>query len=224
MKILVVEDDDAMAEALSLTLEDELYEVDVAVDGASADERATVNEYDLVVLDWTIPPPSGVELVRQWRERGLEFPILMLTARDAHQDRVAGLDAGADDYLTKPFHYPELLARVRSLLRRRSKALAPLAAGDLELDRSAREVRLDGEPIDLSPKEFGVLEYLLTHAGRAVSREAVIEHVWETDHAAESNVFDVILSRVRRKIDGERQGKLLETVKGFGYRLRTERR
>lgn len=223
MKILVVEDDESMAEALALTLEDELYAVDVARDGATADERMAVNDYDLVVLDWTIPPPSGLELMRAWRGSGIETPILMLTGRDHHGDRVEGLDSGADDYLTKPFHYSELLARVRSLLRRRDKALAPMTAGDLILNRGSREVTVAGEAIDLTPKEFGVLEYLLTRTGRVVRREAVIEHVWETDYVSESNVFAVILSRLRRKIDGGRDGKLLETIKGVGYRLRRER-
>ncbi len=223
MKILVVEDDESMAEALAFTLEDEFYSVDVARDGATADESVTVNDYDLVVLDWTIPPPSGLQLVQAWRGRVIEIPILMLTGRDHHVDRVEGLDAGADDYLTKPFHYPELLARVRSLLRRRDKALAPLTAGDLILDRSAREVTVGGEPIDLTPREFGVLEYLLVHADRVVSRAAVMEHVWETNHIAESNTFAVILSRLRRKIDSGRDGKLFETVKGVGYRIRSER-
>ncbi len=223
MKILVVEDDESMAEALAFTLEDEFYSVDVASDGATADENMTVNEYDLVVLDWSIPPPSGLQLVRDWRERGFDIPILMLTGRDHHVDRVEGLDAGADDYLTKPFHYPELLARVRSLLRRRNKALAPLVAGDLVLNRSTREVTVGGEPVNLTPKEFGVLEYLLVHSGRVVSKESMMEHVWETNHVAESNVFAVIFSRLRRKIDGGREGKLFETVKGVGYRIRGER-
>src|SRR6185436_16650049 len=150
MRILLVEDDDLTAEALAAGLRGEAYAVDLAATGEAADELMAVNRYDLVILDWTIPAPTGIELLRQWRGEGLTLPILMLTGRGGLEDRVDGLDTGADDYLTKPFAFDELLARARSLLRRRAKPLVPtLRAGDLEMDRAARRVELAGEPIDL---------------------------------------------------------------------------
>lgn len=223
MRILLVEDDEVLAEGLVEALEDEHYAVDMARDGARADELASISDYDLVVLDWSIPPPTGLDLLALWRERGLDVPVLMLTGRGALEDRVSGLDAGADDYLTKPFAIAELLARVRSLLRRRERPLQPVVAGDLELDRAARRVTVAGEPVRLSPKEFGVLEYLLAHRDQAVSRRDLGEHVW--DHAWDpvSNTLDVIVYRLRKKIDGERTDRLLHTVPGVGYRLSSER-
>ena len=166
MRILVVEDEESLAEALVEVLEDQSYAVDLAADGATADELAAINDYDLVVLDWTIPAPTGIELLRMWRGQGMGFPVLMLTARKDVGARVDGLDTGADDYLTKPFAFAELLARVRSLLRRREKRLQTLAAEDLELERASRHVTVGGRPLDLSPKEFGILEYLLSPGRR----------------------------------------------------------
>ena len=224
MRILVVEDEADLAAAVVEALEAEAYAVDAAGDGAAADELATVNEYDLVVLDWSIPPPSGLELLAAWRERGLDVPVLMLTGRGGVEDRVSGLDSGADDYLTKPFAYAELLARVRTLLRRRDKAIPPLVAGDVEMDRAAREVTVAGKPVRLTPKEFAVLEQLMHRAGEVVSRESIAEHAWDHTFDAASNTLDVIVSRVRRKIDGDREERLLETVPGVGYRLARERR
>ena len=223
MRILVVEDEESLAEAIVEALEDEAYAVDLATTGEEADELADVNEYDLVVLDWKIPPPDGIELLRTWRGRGSQTPVLMLTGRQGVDDRVDGLDTGADDYLTKPFSFREFLARVRSLLRRRSKSLQVLRAGDLELERAARKVTLGGEPIDLPPKEFGILEYLLTRVGETVSRTELSEHVWDDSFDAMSNVIDVLVYRLRKKIDGGREGKLLHTLKGVGYVLRSER-
>ena len=223
MRILVVEDDDSLAEALVDALEDERYAVDLAADGATADELAAVNDYDLVVLDWTIPEPTGIELLRAWREAGSETPVLMLTGRRDIEDRVDGLDTGADDYLTKPFSFVELMARVRSLLRRRAKSLTTLRAGDVELDRAGHRVTVAGELVELAPKEFGILEYLLGRLDETVSRTDLVEHVWDDTFDAMSNVVDVMVYRLRKKIDGGRDGKLLQTVKGIGYRLRSER-
>ena len=223
MRILVVEDDDSLAEALVDALEDERYAVDLAADGATADELAAVNDYDLVVLDWTIPEPTGIELLRAWREAGSETPVLMLTGRRDIEDRVDGLDTGADDYLTKPFSFVELMARVRSLLRRRAKSLTTLRAGDVELDRAGHRVTVGGELVELAPKEFGILEYLLGRLDETVSRTDLVEHVWDDTFDAMSNVVDVMVYRLRKKIDGGRDGKLLQTVKGVGYRLRSER-
>lgn len=224
MRILLVEDDDILAEGLVEALEDAFYTVDRAATGAAADELATVSDFDLVILDWSIPSPSGLDLLARWRRRGLVVPVLMLTGRKALEDRVSGLDSGADDYLTKPFAIAELLARVRSLLRRRERPLQPLEAGDLALDRAAREVTVAGRPVRLTPKEFGVLEYLLIHRGRAVSREELGEHVWDRAWDAASNTLDVIVYRLRKKIDGARDARLLHTVPGVGYRISAERR
>jgi len=224
MRILVVEDESVLADALAEGLRDESYAVDVAGRGTEADELMEVNDYDLVILDWTIPAPSGIELLRKWRGDGDDTPVLMLTGRAGVADRVGGLDTGADDYLTKPFAFDELLARARSLLRRRARPLVPaLSAGDLEMDRSAHRVRVAGESVDLAPKEFAVLEYLLTHKGQVVSKTALSEHVWDDSFDAMSNVVDVTVYRLRRKIDGDRQEKLLQTLKGVGYMLRDER-
>jgi len=223
MRILVVEDEESLAEALVEALVDEAYAVDLAATGDAADELMDVNDYDLVVLDWTIPPPSGIELLAAWRGRGRDVPVLMLTGRRQVDDRVDGLDAGADDYLTKPFSFHELLARVRSLLRRRSKPLQVLRAGDLELERTSRRVTVDGELLELPPKEFGVLEYLLLRAGETVTRTDLAEHVWDDSFDAMSNVIDVLVYRLRKKVDGGRRKKLLRTIKGVGYVLRSER-
>ncbi|HEY2737074.1 MAG TPA: response regulator transcription factor [Thermoanaerobaculia bacterium] len=224
MRILVVEDEEVLADALAEGLRDESYAVDLATRGTEADELMAVNAYDLVILDWTIPAPSGIELLRMWRRAGNDTPVLMLTGRAGVADRVGGLDTGADDYLTKPFAFDELLARARSLLRRRARPLvAALTAGDLEMDRSAHTVRVAGEGIDLAPKEFAVLDYLLLHKGKVVSRAELSEHVWDDSFDSLSNVVDVTVYRLRKKIDGERAEKLVQTLKGVGYVLRDER-
>jgi len=224
MRILLVEDDDLTAEALAAGLRAEAYAVDLAATGEAADELMAVNRYDLVLLDWAIPAPTGIELLRQWRGAGHTVPILMLTGRGGLEDRVDGLDTGADDYLTKPFAFDELLARTRSLLRRGEKPLRPtLRAGDLEVDRAGRRVLLAGSPIELSRKEFAVLEYLLLHQGEVVTREELIDHAWDEAYDAMSNTVDVIVYRVRKKIDGGRDRTLLTTTKGVGYTLKPER-
>jgi two-component system copper resistance phosphate regulon response regulator CusR len=223
MKILLVEDDADLAAAVAEALEDACYAVDTAPGGAQADELMTVYDYDLVVLDWKIPPPSGLELLEAWRQRGIEVPVLMLTGRGGLEDRISGLDTGADDYLTKPFAVAELLARVRSLLRRREKPLHTLEAGDVVMDRAARRVTVAGRPVRLTPKEFGVLEYLLLRSDEAVSRDDLAEHVWDHTFDAMSNTLDVIVYRVRKKIDGGREAKLLHTLPGVGYRLTSRR-
>ena len=170
----MVEDERELAAVIVEALEDESYAVDLALTGSEADELMSLNPYDLVVLDWTIPAPTGIELLRSWRTAGREMPVLMLTGRREVGDRVDGLDTGADDYLTKPFSFDELLARIRSLLRRRGKSLQALTAGDLVLERASRKVTVAGVAIDLAPKEFGILEYLLSplrrdgHPHRAV--------------------------------------------------------
>lgn len=224
MRILIVEDELVLGQALVELLEDEYYAVDWAQDGATASELADVNDYDLVVLDWTIPPPTGIELLRAWRKEGKDTPVLMLTGRSAVGDKVDGLDTGADDFLTKPFLLLEFLARVRSLMRRRGKSLQPkLQAGDLEMDRAARLVKVAGRVLDLSPKEFALLEYFLNKKDEVVTRSELSEHVWDDSFDSLGNVIDVTIHRLRKKIDNNREQKLLHTLKGIGYVLKSER-
>ena len=224
MRILVVEDEPELAEVIVEALEGERYAVDLALTGSEAAELMDLNPYDLVVLDWTIPAPNGLDLLRRWRAAGSQVPVLMLTGRREIGDRVDGLDTGADDYLTKPFSFDELLARIRSLLRRRSKSLQVLTAGDLTLERSTRVVTVEGQVVELAPKEFGILEYLLSRCGETVTRTELSEHVWDESFDAMSNTIDVIVYRLRKKIDGRRAGRLLHTLKGVGYVLHNERR
>lgn len=221
MRVLVVEDDAVIAEALVEALRSEAYAVDHAASGDEASELAAVNPYDLVVLDRSIPPPNGLELLRRWREEGLAFPVLMLTGSGGLGDRVGGLDAGADDYLTKPYELPELLARIRSLLRRGAlHYLGELSCGDLRLNRAARQVTRGDTALELRPKEFAVLELLMSRAGEVVSRTDLVDHVWDDSFDSMSNVVDVTLHRVRKQVDSGREVPLIETLKGVGYRLR----
>jgi DNA-binding response OmpR family regulator len=224
MRILVVEDEPALGDALVELLEGECYAVDLATDGETASELAEINEYDLIVLDWTIPPPSGIELLRSWRGNGDETPVLMLTARTDLADRIGGLDTGADDFLAKPFQLQELLARVRSLLRRRSRPLQiSLRAGDVAMDRATRRVEVDGRLVELSAKEFSLLEYLLTRKDEVVTRTDLAEHVWDDSFDSLGNVIDVTVHRLRKKIDGEHPARLIHTIKGSGYVLKSQR-
>lgn len=224
MRILVVEDEEVLADALVEVLQEELYAVDLATDGEQAAELMDEGGYDLVVLDWKIPPPDGIELLRRWRDAGLEVPVLMLTGIGGVPERVDALDTGADDFLAKPFAFAELLARVRSLLRRRARPLQPnLEAGDVEMDRATRTVTVQGDPVLLSPREFALLEYLLLHRDEVVSRQELAERVWGEDEQPQSNLVDVTVHRLRRKIDQQGDGRLLHTAKGVGYMLRSER-
>lgn len=226
MRILLVEDEASLAEPVMEVLRDETYSVDWARSGADASRLMHENEesYDLVILDWTIPSPNGIELLREWRTLGIAIPVLMLTGRDTVEDRVGGLDTGADDYLTKPFVFDELLARVRSLLRRRATRLKTrLGTDDVTMDRAAHTVSVDGERVELSPKEFAVLEYFLHHVDELVTRADLTEHVWDESFDPQSNVIDVTVHRMRRKIDGERARRLVHTLKGMGYVLKSRR-
>ena len=225
MRILLVEDDLAIASAVQEALVMSHYAVDHVADGEAAEELVAINDYDTIVLDWGIPGKSGIELLRGWREESVETPVLMLTGRTGVDDRIDGLDSGADDYLTKPFSVAELLARVRSLIRRGERAAqVRLCADDVEMERASRQVTVGGEAIELSPKEFALLEYLLHRVGEVVSRTEISEHVWDDSFDAMSNVIDVTVHRLRRKIDGGREAALLQTVKGVGYVLKSERR
>ena len=216
MRLLVVEDEPDLLDALVRGLAREGYAADGAADGESALEMAMVNEYDLVVLDLGLPGIDGLEVCRRVRARTRPPLVLVLTARDAVEDRVAGLDAGADDYLAKPFDFRELTARLRALARRETPARpAVLAAGDLTLDPATRQVCAAGAPVALTAKEFGVLEYLMRHAGEVVSAEDLLEHVWDENVDPFTNTVRVQMANLRRKVGAER----IVTVVGAGYRL-----
>ena len=220
MRILLIEDEPDAAQMLAKGLREQSYAVDVATDGETAVYQASVNDYDLVILDVMLPLKDGFEVCRELRAEGLAFPILILTARDAPPDRVAGLDMGADDYLTKPFDFHELLARLRALLRR-GPALRPetVEIADLSIDMRARRVRRGGRQIELTAKEYALLEYLARRAGEVVSRAEIAEHVWEENFDPFSNLIEVYVQRLRRKIDEGHAPKLLRTRRGEGYIL-----
>jgi two-component system, OmpR family, response regulator len=220
VRLLLVEDDPAMAAMLSRSLRREAYAVDRAGTGADAVWSITETDYDVVVLDAMIPPPDGFEVLRQVRARGSWVPVLMLTARDAMTDKVRGLDSGADDYLTKPFALAELLARVRALIRRdpRERPTA-LEVADLVLDPATRSVRRGGTVVNLSAKEFALLQELMRRAGETLTRTYLIEHVWDFAYDGGSNVVDVYIRYLRDKVDRPFGRDTLRTVRGVGYRL-----
>jgi len=223
MRALVVEDGSKMAALLRRGLQEEGFAVDVAANGEDGSWLGTENEYDVILLDVMLPDVDGFEVCRRLRAADRWAPILMLTARDGVQDRVAGLDAGADDYLTKPFSFDELFARVRALLRRGpSERPAVLEVGDLSLDPATRRVTRDGREIDLTPKEFGLLELFLRHPGEALTRTRILEHVWDFAYDGDSNVVDVYVRYLREKVDRPFGRRSIETVRGVGYRLREE--
>ena len=223
MRILVVEDEVKMAGLLRRALTEEGYAVDVATTGAEGLWAGSEHPYDAIILDVMLPDLDGFEVCRQLRSRGRWAPVLMLTARDGVSDRVAGLDSGADDYLTKPFSFSELLARVRSLLRREARERpAVMRAGDLALDPATKRVVRGSDPIDLTAKEFALLEYLMRHAGEVLTRTQIIEHVWDWAYDGDSNVVDVYVRYLREKVDRPFQRRSIETVRGSGYRLREE--
>ena len=223
MRVLVVEDEVKMAGLLKRGLEEEGYAVDMSGTGHDALWLASENPYDAVVLDIMLPDIDGFEVCRRLRAAGRWSPVLMLTARDAVPDRVSGLDAGADDYLTKPFSFAELLARLRALLRRGATERPPfLAVGDLTLDPATRRVSRAGAPVELTAKEFALLEYFMRHPGEVLSRSRLIEHVWDFAYEGDSNVVDVYVRYVREKVDRPFGSDSLETVRGAGYRLKEE--
>jgi two-component system copper resistance phosphate regulon response regulator CusR len=223
MRILVVEDEPTAANVLAKGLREHAYAVDIAPDGATALEQIAETDYDLVILDILLPRINGLELCRQLRADDAAVPVLMLTARGGLEQRVEGLDAGADDYLSKPYHFPELLARVRALLRR-GPALqrAELSVDDLVVDTRARRVERGGTPVPLTTKEFALLEYLLRRKTQVVTRSEIAEHVWDDTFDPMSNLIEVYIQRLRRKIDDGRQTKLIHTRRGAGYTLSAE--
>ncbi len=220
MRVLVVEDERRIATLLERGLQEEGYAVDLAATGEDGIWLATENAYDAVLLDVLLPDLDGFEVCRRLREAGRWAPILMLTARDAVPDRVEGLDAGADDYLTKPFAYPELLARLRAVIRRGPhERPAAISVGDLSLDPATREVRRGDLPVPLTPKEFALLEYFMRHAGEVLTRTQILEHVWDFAFDGDSNVIEVYIRYLREKVDRPFGRQTLETVRGVGYRL-----
>jgi DNA-binding response OmpR family regulator len=223
MRVLVVEDEASIANFVRRGLYETGYAVDVACDGEEGLAYALVAEYDVLILDIMLPRMDGLEMLGELRRRGVKVPTLMLTARDTVEDRVEGLDAGADDYLVKPFAFPELLARIRALLRRPPlQTDAVLSIADLEMDTVARQVRRCGHVIDLSPREYAVLEYLMRHPNQVLTRTQIGEHVWNFDFYNESNVVDVYIGYLRRKIDRASDIPLIQTIRGVGYRISTD--
>lgn len=223
MRILVVEDEIGIARFIRQGLSEAGYAVDWAPDGEEGLHYALATSYDLLILDILLPKMDGLRLLQELRERSIKAPILLLTARDTVEDRVKGLDSGADDYLVKPFAFSELLARVRALLRRPPLQSDPvLRISDLELDTVRREVHRAGKRINLSPREFSLLEYLMRHPNQVLTRTQIAEHIWNFDFFAESNIVDVYIGYLRRKIDRGFDSPLIHTVRGVGYRISTE--
>jgi DNA-binding response OmpR family regulator len=223
MRVLVVEDEPKVANELREGLQEERYEVVVERTGEGAFFRVNTETFDVVLLDLGLPGRDGLEILQALRQRGLKTPVLVLTARDSLEDRVAGLDGGADDYLVKPFAFAELLARTRALVRRGRVADAPrLGLGDLEMDLVTRKVIRGGRPVELTVREYELLEYLMRHHGQVVSRETLARDVWkETARTTPlDNVIDVHIARLRRKVDVEGAAKLIHTVRGVGFMLR----
>lgn len=222
MHILVVEDTIKVASFIQRGLEASQYQVDVEHDGEAGLNRLLVEDYDLAILDVMLPKMDGFSVIKAMRKQGVKVPVLLLTARGAVEDKVAGLDVGADDYLTKPFAFEELLARVRALLRRGAAAPEMLELADLRLDPAKRQVTRANKRIDLTAKEFALLEYLLRRQGQVLSRSVIAQHVWGVDYDTFTNVIDVYVNYLRKKIDSDFQIKLLHTVRGAGYVLKAE--
>ena len=223
MRVLLIEDDRKAAKLLAKGLHEEGFVVDVAPTGEEGEEQAAINEYDVIVLDWLLPGKDGIAVCQSLRVRDLSTPILMLTARDGLADRVKGLGTGADDYLTKPFAFAELLARIRALLRRsRNARPAVLRVSDLTLDPASRRVTRAGASIALTSKEFAILEVLMRSPGEIVTRTRLVERVWNEASEVLDNLVDVHLSHLRKKIDSGDRSPLIHTIRGFGYRLGPE--
>jgi DNA-binding response OmpR family regulator len=220
MRALIIEDDRKAAQLLAKGLRGERFVVDLAHSAEAGDELASVNDYDVIILDWLLPDGDGIEVCRELRARDVSTPILMLTARDSLEDRVTGLNTGADDYLVKPFGFSELLARIHALLRR-SDLTRPvvLSVADLALDPLSHRVTRGGMPIDPTPKEYAILEILIRSAGQAVSRARLAQGVWEAEHDSPDNLVDVHISHLRRKIDAPGAKPLIHTIRGRGFLL-----
>jgi two-component system, OmpR family, response regulator len=221
MRILVIEDDPTVGQYVKRGLEEHRWAVDLMTDGEEGERRASSEAYDLIVLDMRLPGKSGLDVLQSLRAKGFERPVLVLTAQDAVDAKVTTLRAGADDYVTKPFAFEELLARVEALARRpRALASPVLRVGDLEIDQATREVRRSGVPIEVTPKEYTVLEYLARHAGRVMSRTLITEYAWGYHFDPGTNIVDVVINHLRKKVDAGHSRKLITTVRGVGYVLK----
>ena len=223
MRILILEDETVLREQLRTMLSDAGFAVDVSADGREGQYLGEEIPFDLAVVDLGLPEKDGIAVIRAWREAGRDFPVLILTARGRWEEKVAGLEAGADDYLTKPFHEAELLARIRALLRRAAgKANPVIRSGPVALDTRSQTVTLNGAPVELTAYEYRVLEYLLLHAGEVVSKTDLTEHLYAQDFDRDSNVIEVFIGRLRKKLDPDNAWKPIETLRGRGYRWRAE--
>jgi two-component system response regulator PhoP len=223
MRLLVVEDEPTLRGQLQSALRDAGYAIDTAADGEEALHLGKVNPYDLVVLDLGLPKRDGVEVLRAWRAAGRRFPVLILTARGRWQDKVEGLDAGADDYLVKPFQMEELLARTKALLRRAVGLAQPvIRCGPIALDTARQSVTLNGATLELTGYEYRLVEYLILHAGKVVSKTELTEHIYDQDFDRDSNVIEVFVGRLRRKLDPDNRLTPIETLRGRGYRFTLE--
>lgn len=219
MRILVAEDDSPMASFISKGLAGEQYAVDVARDGEQAEHLACAHDYDLMILDLKMPRIEGFDVIQKVKDRKPDLPIIILSGMNRLEDRIKGLDLGADDFLAKPFSFTELSARVRAVMRRGQQANSVLRVADLELDRITRTVRRGDRRIELTPKEFSLLEYLMRNAGRTVTRTMIMEHVWNLSFDTMTNVIDVYINYLRKKIDDGHSIKLIRTIRGVGYIL-----
>ena len=223
MRVLVVEDEDKVSRFIVRGLVAERFAVDTAPDGTSGLELATTYDYDLIILDLLLPGIGGTEVLRELRQVNAHVPVLVLTARDALTDKVENFEAGADDYLTKPFAFAELLVRVKALLKRGAvNRASTMRVGDLELDRLSQTVKRAGQKIELTSKEYALLEYLMANAGRVLSRTMIIEHVWDQSFDGATNIVDVYVRHLRHKVDDPRAQKLIRTVRGVGYSISDE--
>jgi len=221
MRILVIEDDPTVGQYVKRGLEEHRWAVDLMTDGEEGERRASSEAYDLIVLDMRLPGKSGLDVLLSLHAKGFERPVLVLTAQDAVDAKVTTLRAGADDYVTKPFAFEELLARVEALARRPRAIASPvLRVGDLEIDQATREVRRGGVPIEVTPKEYTVLEYLARHAGRVMSRTLITEYAWGYHFDPGTNIVDVVINHLRKKVDAGHSRKLITTVRGVGYVLK----
>jgi heavy metal response regulator len=218
MRILVVEDEDKIAGLIRRGLREEGYAVDIAKDGIEGEFLASTNDYDVIIMDVMLPKKDGISLCASLRVKRIATPVIMVTAKDAVSDKVKGLDSGADDYLTKPFAFEELLARIRCLLRKRdNNSAVKLRVGALEMDIISHKVSREGKDIALTSKEYALLEYLMRNAGSVITRTMIAEHVWDINFDTDTNVIDVYINYLRRKIDGGFKNGLIQTVRGRGY-------
>ena len=220
MRILIIEDEPGIASFLKEGLEEEYFAVDVAGDGRKGLELALTSDYDLFLVDWMIPGISGIEVCRQLRKEGVETPVIFLTAKDTIEDVVFGLDAGANDYIRKPFEFEELLARIRVQLRRRGSESGPLVAGLLTVDPATHEARYGSTGLSLTPKEFALLEFLLRNKGKVCTRSRIIEHVWDMHFDSDTSVIDVYINFLRKKLDAAGCRNPIQTIRGVGYIIR----